>query len=196
MLCMAATGSIHAAMPQLGIKGGLGFSDISGASIPTNGRIGIQVGGVAIQKISNTINLQFEALYIQKGTHLSHTSGGHTYEFEYNLDYFEIPILATLKITDIWGIYAGGYGSLALNKKLKISEGGSSTETNISNQDSESFSADTLDYGVLIGAQAQLTNNWMLDLRYDFGLKDTFKNNGTSTESDHRTLSLTAAYLF
>ena len=102
--CMITTSSIVAEAPQLGITGGLGMSDISGARIPTNGRIGPQLGGVAIQKISDNFSLQIEALYSQKGTHISQTIDGHTYNFEYNLDYFEMPILAKLNITQMWRI--------------------------------------------------------------------------------------------
>ena len=84
--CFAATGVLHADV-QFGLKGGLGLSDISSSSsMSKSGRVGLQFGGVLIQKVSDNFSLQYEAVYSQKGTQVSQTIEATDYTLNYNLD--------------------------------------------------------------------------------------------------------------
>ncbi len=170
---------------QFGIKGGLGFSEISGSTLDKTPRLGIQLGGVMTQKISDSLSMQYEALYSQKGIVENQTVDDVNYKFETNIDYLEIPVFAKFKVAEKWAVYGGGYVGWALSKKVKITAGSISSDVDI-----DKFVND-LDYGMLLGVQAQLAERWAVDARYTLGLTDVF----TSGDSKNSTIAISATYL-
>jgi opacity protein-like surface antigen len=192
VFCFAATGALHAEV-QFGLKGGLGISDISVASsISKSSRTGLQFGGVIIQKISDNFSMQYEALYSQKGFVESQSLSGVDYKFETNLDYLEVPVLAKFKLDKTWSVYAGGYAAFAMSKKLRVKTSANSSTTETDRNDDFTNS---LDYGLLLGAQAKIHEKWILEARYNLGLADTLKVNKSTVDSKNNTISLAATYL-
>lgn len=162
---------------------------MSNSNLAKSPRIGIQVGGVLIQQISDTFSMQYEALYSQKGLVENQTLDHYKYKFEVNFDYLEIPILAKFKMGNQWSLYGGGYAGLVLSKKVKVTVNDSSsrTETDIS----DDF-ANNLDYGFLLGAQVNITEKWQIDARYNLGLADIDKS---TIDRKNSTISIAATYL-
>ena len=191
LLCTATLGSLHAQAKdlQFGLKGGVGFSEMSNSNLAKSPRIGIQVGGVLIQQISDTFSMQYEALYSQKGLVENQTLDHYKYKFEVNFDYLEIPILAKFKMGNQWSLYGGGYAGLVLSKKVKVTvnDSSSQTETDIS----DDF-ANNLDYGFLLGAQVNITEKWQIDARYNLGLADINKR---TIDIKNSTFSIATTYL-
>lgn len=200
VFCTALIGAAHAQSKdlQFGIKGGLGFSEISGSTIDKSPRMGIQFGGVMTQKISDSLSMQYEAIYTQKGIVLKQSLPGYDYDnntlteydhtTEFMFDYIEIPILAKLNISKTWAIYGGGYASIAINQKAKATM--ESTEYTTEAHINDSFT-NPFDYGVLLGVQAQLAERWAVDARYTLGLTDV----STSGDSKNSTIAISATYL-
>ncbi len=187
VFCSALIGAAHAQSKdlQFGIKGGLGFSEISGSTLDKTPRLGIQLGGVMTQKISDSISMQYEALYSQKGIVETQTVDNVDYKFESNIDYLEIPVFAKFKVAEKWAVYGGGYVGWALSKKVKVTSGSTSVEFDVDALVNE------LDYGLLLGLQAQLAERWAVDARYTLGLTDVF----TSGDSKNSTIAISATYL-
>ena len=191
LLCTATLGSLHAQAKdlQFGLKGGVGFSEMSNSNLAKSPRIGIQVGGVLIQQISDTFSMQYEALYSQKGLVGNQTLGNDKYKVEVNFDYLEIPILAKFKMGNQWSLYGGGYAGLVLSKKVKVTVNDSSSRTETDIRDDM---ANNLDYGFLLGAQVNITEKWQIDARYNLGLADIDKS---TIDSKNSTISIAATYL-
>ena len=187
LLCTATLGSLHAQAKdlQFGLKGGLGSSDISGSSGAKTARVGLQVGGVLTQKISDNFSMQYEAIYSQKGIAQTAAFSGVEMKAETNIDYLEIPVLAKYKVMDKVSIYGGGYAGLALSKKLKITVSSVSGEADLGNQ------ANDLDYGLILGGQMRITDKIIVDARYNLGLTKVLK----SGDNKNSTISIAATYL-
>ena len=92
-----------------GIKGGITFANIpdfaevlddDGAE--TSMRMGFVVGGFATKMFDDIFGLQVEGLYTQKG--LKYTFDPD--EFEYRLDYIDIPVLLRMQPSRTTGLYA------------------------------------------------------------------------------------------
>ncbi len=189
VFCTALIGAAHAQSKdlQFGIKGGLGFSEISGSTVDKSLRMGIQFGGVMTQKLSDSLSMQYEALYSQKGIVETTTLDSVDYKAETNIDYLEIPVFAKFKVAEKWAVYGGGYVGWALSKKGKLTGGSISAEVDL-----DEFVND-LDYGVLLGVQAQLAEHWAVDARYTLGLTDVITS--TSTDGKNSTIAISATYL-
>ena len=136
--------------------------------------------------------MQYEALYSQKGHVGNQTLGNDKYKWDYNLDYFEIPILAKFKMGNQWSLYGGGYAGLILSKKVKSNLNNSTSSTEIELSDDM---ANNLDYGFLLGAQLNITEKWQIDARYNLGLADAFKVNKSNVDSKNSTFSIATTYL-
>ena len=183
LFCAATFSSLHAETKdlQFGIKGGLGLSEISNSGASSkSARVGVQLGGVMTQKLSDSLTMQYEAIYTQKGL----TIEGSGTKVEYNLDYLEVPVLAKFKLADKYAVYGGGYGALALSRKAKI------TFSSITADGAIDSITNSFDYGLLIGVEAQLAERWSVDARYTLGLNNVF----TAADSKNSTIAISATY--
>jgi hypothetical protein len=92
-----------------GIKGGITFGDIpefaevlEDEGAEPGMRMGFVFGGFANMSFDDMFGVQVEALYIQKGLKYEFAAD----DFEYRLDYIEIPVLFRIQTARDQGVYA------------------------------------------------------------------------------------------
>lgn len=154
----------------VGIKGGYNTSNINGSGadlFPNKNSFAAFNAGVYGQfGFTNFASLQVELLYIRKGYHTDAgtTSTGTPYNaHDTRLDYFELPVLFVGNITETLSLHVGPQISV-LTKVLNDGK----------NLDLNTNGYNTLDYGLIGGAEARL-GFARLGVRYDLSLANIYK---------------------
>jgi hypothetical protein len=100
----------HNDRPQIGIKGGLNYSnvyDAQGQEFSADPKFGFAAGGYFIIPIVNFIRLQPEILYSQKGFTAHGSILGSSYRFSRTTHFIDVPLLFSLKPIDFVSIVIG-----------------------------------------------------------------------------------------
>lgn len=164
---------------------------------------GLQAGAVVNFAVNDLLSFQPELLFSQKGLKVSESEGGDSFELIRKASYLEVPVLAkftfgseTLKGFTTMGPYAGYW--MGGKEALKIN----------SSEVSEKFDFDEDEYNRLdVGASFGVglafpmgTGALNLDVRYNFGLSDVNKYDGSGRDGDsklsNRVFGISLAYLF
>lgn len=201
--------SLHA---QVAVKAGVNFSnmlfeedDTSVEDLAKNGATKFTAGVAFILPFSNTIALQPELLFTQKGAKSTYTILGEEYSNDLTYNYLDIPLLLRLSLGDTYGeglgIYlnGGAYAGYAFNGKTKNITPLGTVESDITFDDKDNQSR--IDFGVAVGGGLTL-GNLFFDLRYNHGvnniLDDDANNNNDNgfKKLQHRGLALTAGLIF
>ena len=140
---------------NFGIRAGLNISNVDIPEIPTDSRLGLQIGPVVDLALSDEISLVGGMLYSQKG--FKWTDGGMDEKFSY----LDIPLLIQVKFGRFY--VEGGLGYSVL---LTAVRNGSI--------DIKNFFRDT-DMGINAGVGVDLSAI-RLDLRYGAGFQDIADN--------------------
>lgn len=163
---------------------------------------GVVAGAFARIRLTEALALQPELLYVQKGargrTRISADDEELT-DVDYNLDYIELPLVATLAIplSERFGTRAGvgPYAALSVRKETETD---APTEELITADQFESF-----DFGLVGAASFEFDvrgHALLLGARYDFGLADLFEDppseGGFDTEISTQSLIFTVGFLF
>ncbi len=156
---------------SIGLKTGLNIATVKSDSEPLNKmewRYGFSIGAFVTIPLTEKIGIQPELFYSQKGYHSDEDYDEVTSEMRLDLNYIELPILLTLKISDAVHVFFGPAYSLYLNGE---------TETQIvrdgqvifhEKENIESKYVENSDFSVVFGGS--LTYDILiLDLRYTFG---------------------------
>lgn len=153
-----------------GIKGGYNTSNIKGSGadlLPNkNALAAFNAGAYAQFGFSKFASVQVELLYIRKGYHTDAgtTSTGVAYTaHDTRLDYFELPVMFVGNLTETLSVHVGPQLSV-LTKVLNDGQ----------NLDLNANGYNTLDYGLVGGAEARLGLG-RLGMRYDLSLADIYK---------------------
>lgn len=160
-----------------GIKGGYNTSNINGSGTDLfpnkNSLAAFNAGAYAQFGFTNFASLQIEVLYIRKGYHtdagtITTGSGSTAVATPYTahdtrLDYFELPVLFVGNLTETLSVHVGPQVSV-LTKVLNDGK----------NLDLNANGYNTLDYGLIGGAEARL-GLARLGVRYDLSLADIYK---------------------
>jgi hypothetical protein len=173
-----------------GAKIGVNFADVSvsgDTEDATDMKTGLVVGGFADASITPQFSIQPEVLFSMKGAKAKDSDP----EVSTNVNLIEIPVLAKYKFASKSSakpfVVAGpGFGFVA-SAKTKID----GVDGDIDIKDS----LETVDVSFIIGGGVDI-NNLSVEARYDFGLRDTFKDNPTDITSKSRTLSFLVGYSF
>jgi len=157
------------AQAQFGIKGGLNFSNLKsdGAdnfNVLTNWHIGVLYEA----DLNNFISIQPEFLYSAQGAKLRNE--------EYNLNYFEVPVLLKVYLTDGFNIQAGPQFGMLLSESDNFSR----------------YNSETFDFGITGGLEFSLTNGLFVQARYYQGTKDVTSN----TDLKNTVVSASIGYIF
>lgn len=142
-----------------GVKGGLNISTITNADVDgvnSKSLIGFHVGFFGEFMISNKFAIQPEVLYSAQGTEL---------EFEgvsgdLKLDYITIPVMAKYYVADAFSIELGPQIGFLVSAKAK--SGGESEDVK--------DELKSTDVSLNFGAGYDITPNFMIGVRYSFGL--------------------------
>ena len=186
-----ATGS-ESRNSSVGIKGGYNVAYVGGSDtnlVPNaNSLKAFNAGAYAQFGFNNFASLQVELLYSRKGYHTdagsaTTTTGPTTtttsYQaFDNRLDYIELPVMFVGNITETLSLHLGPQVGV-LTKVLRDGQ----------NLDLNANGYNSLDYGVVGGAEARL-GPARLGVRYELSLADLYQN-GASLKYGNATIATT-----
>ncbi len=149
--------------PRIGIKGGMNISNLYVNDVDDeSARIGYHVGLFAKMPITSFFAIQPELLYSAKGA--SAEGGFLGSEYDFNLNYVDLPILAVVNLGPNVNIHGGPYIAYLIGGSFDTdsSVGGTSSDINIDN-------FNRFDYGVAVGIGFEF-GAVSLGARYNLGL--------------------------
>lgn len=154
---------------RTGIKGGLSASTLQFNNIDLTDRkerIGFHAGLFTQIPVGSAFAIQPELLYSNKGASSNYRALSQDSRASFNLNYVELPVLATIKLGNAAEIQAGPYVSYLLNSNVS-NTGGILGNSSI-NLNADQFNR--LDYGLAGGVNVYF-GQLLLGLRYAQGLQ-------------------------
>lgn len=179
MICMAAV-SANAQEQQtavedkisskFGIKGGLNLTNLySDAPDDENMKLGFNAGIYWKLPVAKGFSIQPELLYTQKGsksTYNNFIQGDGEYRF--NLNYIELPVLATFNVAKNLNIHAGPYVGYLVSADVKdVDDNGTINGAVDLNEDNFK----RWDVGLAAGLGFDISN-FTIGARYNYGLTE------------------------
>jgi hypothetical protein len=190
---MAATTVATAQGPAFGVKAGLNYSTLAvNEADDENARLGFNGGVFARTAPEAPFGLQVELLYSTKGTHTTYSAvfGLIDQEVDFNLNYLELPVLASLRVADVIDIHLGGYAGYLLSAKVSTSgDLGSGSEE----LDRDNFTS--MDYGLAVGAGLNIGESLQVGVRYTHGLAQVADGDASELVLDDATNRCLQLYL-
>ena len=160
--------------PVFGVKGGLNYTNLAGMdSQDDNGRIGFNAGVFGRTNPEAIVGLQAELLYSTKGNHTKYNAflGLVDQDVDFNLNYIELPVMASLRLAQIVDIQLGGYLAYLTSAKMKTSGDLGSASDDLNKDNFRS-----IDAGIAGGVAFNIGANAQLGIRYLHGLTDVVDN--------------------
>lgn len=170
--------------PKFGIKGGLNLTNLYVDNANDEHlKAGFNAGVYAKLPLTKGFSIQPELLYTVKGAKetygdnfVSNFVQGGSGEYQFNLGYIELPVLAVINVAKNLNIHVGPYVSYLTNANVKkVNDNG-----NI--EDAENLKVDNFkrfDYG-LVGGLGLDIQNFTIGARYNYGLNEIGKNDNLS----------------
>ena len=176
-------GVINAQEVKFGAKAGLNLADVTNVT-DSKTKVGFNVGALVDIAINEKLHFQPEVLYSTQGTKIS-TSG---VDFNFNLDYINIPVMAKYYVADKFNIQAGPQLGFLI----------AATASNNGNSINVKENFKSFDFGLNFGLGYDIGTNILLDVRYNLGLAGLSKQAVPAGEKDgsNRVLSLSFGYKF
>lgn len=145
---------------KFGVKAGLNISNLGGDMETDGSRTGLHIGGVAEFKISETFSVQPEILYSMMGAKVKEADfeSLDVVEYDINLDYLSIPIMAKYYVAEGFSVEAGPYVSFLMSAK----EDGNDAKDYYKG----------VDFGLGGGVAYDLPMGVFFQIRYSAGLSD------------------------
>ncbi|CAM1353998.1 porin family protein [Tenacibaculum halocynthiae] len=163
---------------DFGVKAGVNFANLTG-DIPDNSsvRTSFHVGGVVEFKITDKFSIQPELLYSAQGMKYEREQGGVNFEFTTKVDYLYLPVMAKYYVIDNFSIEAGPQLGFLLSAKTKAEA------ASVSNTQDFKENAEDMDFGLNFGLGYKLNNGLNFGVRYNLGLSNLAKENGTDIKN-------------
>lgn len=181
-LCVSAqeqqTSMENGLRPKFGIKGGLNLTNLYVDNVSDEHmKAGFNAGIFAKLPVTRGFSIQPELLYSLKGakdTYKNFFQGSGEYQF--NLGYIELPVLAVINLARNFNLQAGGYAAylIAANVKNVDNQGNINGATDLNADNFQRF-----DYG-LAGGLAFDIENVTIGARYNYGLGNIGKSGSLS----------------
>lgn len=170
------------AQTKFGIKTGVQIANLTGDDADdVSSKLGFNVGGYANIRLSEAFAFQPEVLFSLQGSKLDETYTDGTYteviDQKVNLNYINVPLMMKWYAYDGLNFEFGpqiGFNVTAKSKgDYSYSDG---TESYSDSLDYDIEDAETIDFGLNIGAGYELNNGLNFGLRYGLGLTDVVKD--------------------
>lgn len=164
-LIMLLAAGAQAGPATFGVKAGVAIANLTGDNTDgLNSKTGFMFGGFAAFPIGESISLQPEVLYVEKGTKFDEDNGtGTMVEVKLKLNYIDIPILFKYTMA---GESARPYllagPSIGFKTSAKVSAEGQSADFDY---------VKSTDFGLVFGAGVNF-QRFMLEGRYGLGLSN------------------------
>jgi len=160
------------AQAQWGIKGGLNFANLKGDS---DGNLNVltqfHIGAVYEISVIDPFSIQPELLYSVQGAKVKGTYGD-----DIKLNYFSVPVMAKIYLTDGFNIHGGPQFGMLLSESDSFSP----------------YNSKTFDFGFAGGLEFFVTDGLFIQGRYYGG---TNKISG-NTDLKNTTVQLSLGYMF
>lgn len=169
---------------QLGVKGGLNSSTISGDDIgELKSRTSFNAGLVAEIPISERISFQPEVFYSGQGFDIQENDQDNIFDtddnVEYQLDYIQVPLLLKVYLVEGLSVEAGPQFGFKIHEEIDFEPNNDGGDIEIDSNDSN---VKDLDTGIALGTAYKFDNGFFLSGRYTFGLTNIFED-GTAFEN-------------
>jgi hypothetical protein len=130
-----------------GIKAGINFASFRGDNADDfNVLTGFHVGGLAEISIFKHLSVQPEFLYS--------TQGAKDRDYEYEMNYLTLPVVAKIYFTDSFNIQAGPQFGLLISESDNV----------------DALESNTYDFGIVGGMEFFIADGLFLQARYNAGL--------------------------
>lgn len=197
---LSATDNIN-----FGAKAGLNISDIhysKDAFIEPDKKFDFVLGAFVEFQVTTQVYIQPELLYTKKGASYESSDSGENYsskwETTWDISYLQMPVLAKFKPNQLLGIYLGPSLGILLSSEDEYDTKQTMNGETISSTGTEDMKDTTssTDLSLIIGSEFYY-QNFVFDLRYDFGLSNISDvETLNDAELTNRTLSLLVGYTF
>lgn len=149
-------GTLQAQTVKIGLKGGINYSNFTGAAIKTDAITSYHAGLVGQFRIADSFALQPELLYSTQGANIKEAVN----EFKSELGYLSIPVLMKINLSESLSLETGPQASFLLSKRKEFSLG----------------DYNTFDFGVCGGLGLKITDHLFVQARYVLGLTEISKD--------------------
>ena len=168
---------------QLGIKGGLNSSTISGDDFgDLDSRTSFNAGLVAEIPLTERLSFQPEVLYSGQGFDVREIDQDNILDtdenIEYQLDYIQVPLLLKAYIVKGLSVEAGPQFGFKIHEEFDYQPNSDGGDIEIDSDDSYVKDFDT---SIALGAAYKFDNGFFLSGRYNLGVTDIFED-GTPFE--------------
>jgi hypothetical protein len=185
---IAATAGAQMERPGFTVYGGFTSATLHGDSVPGPMHTGGFVVGAALAwRVANHVALQPELQYVQKGDDETDSFSGGVFSEHIRLNYIEVPVLLRISGDAIRGVTPYLIGGPQMSFKASCSIDVKGLPGNYTCRDLPP--AESTDWGAVVGGGLDVpVMGYAVSIgaRYDWGLKDAFKDNQAKT----RTFSL------
>lgn len=179
VVLLAMSASVQAQLVKIGIKGGLNYANQNGSDITINSTnyqtsaiTSYHAGLVAEIKLVDSFAIQPELLYSTQGA----TYKNAVEEFQNELGYLSIPIMAKIYLNKVVSLELGPQASFLLSER-----------NNFDVKD-----ANTFDFAANAGLGFKITKSFFLEGRYSLGLTDASKD----AQVKNSVVQVSAGFLF
>ncbi len=152
------------AQDQIGIKGGLNFTNYGGEVSDNKMKMGLHLGAFVNFNIIDQLYIQPELLYSLQGAHFENSAS--SLDYNEHLHYINVPVLARYFLTENISVHAGPYIGIKIAGQAKGTYFGSEIDRDID----EHRSLKSFDWGVAAGIAYQLMNRVNIGARVQFGI--------------------------
>ncbi len=183
------------AQVNFGVIGGLNLANLSvdpDAGVDISNRTAFGIGGILSFGVGETLALQLEPMFLQKGAKLKLSDQGFTLEAEIKVSYIEVP--AMLKFAFGSGdtkpyVMAGPTVGYLLSAKVKDDMEEQDIKDDVKN----------IDFGLAFGGGVSLpmgNNTFFVEGRYSLGLSDINDDSSDDTEIKTKGIQIMAGITF
>lgn len=185
-MAVFAFGFTNAQETKFGLKAGLNISnqkyEAEGISVNANSIVGVQVGGFAEIKVADKFAIQPEVLFSTEGSKIK----AEGEEILFNLSYINVPVMAKFYPAPKFSIQAGPQLGFLVSAKGKFND------EKVDIKDGYK----SINFGLNLGAGYEFTDNFLVDVRYNFGLSDISETNEEGIKTKGSVFSIAFGYKF
>ena len=184
-LLAGITSAANAQTTRFGIKAGVNYTTFSGDNVENAKYKFGAVGGLAANiGLSQSLSIQPELLYSQKGTEIKGT------DFKFKLNYIELPIMFRYTLSDGKGPFLQAGPQVGYLAKVKLSNG----DGNEIKLDNDAYQKLELGYVAAVGYQ--LESGLSIEGRFNGGINSVGKDDGANDQQRNRVFSVQLGYMF
>lgn len=169
------------ASPHFGIQVGAGLTGFNGDDAKDiDASIGLAVGGTMVMPLGSGLAFNPQVMFAYRTSSVDLD----LYTMYINETALEVPLLVRYNVTPAFFLQGGPQLGLVLSSEVEVED-----ETEDVTDERTKF-----EYGLAVGAGFQITENWAVDVKYNYGINNSDKD-GDGDVTPYQ-LMLGGSYLF